>query len=72
MTDATSMAPDPALDLDEIDLSDPIFWARPWAEREGAFALLRAEAPIRFFEEREGDPEPLTGPEIEDLRGKLN
>jgi cytochrome P450 len=37
--------------LDEIDLSDIEFWARPPAEREGAFVTLREEAPIKFFEE---------------------
>jgi cytochrome P450 len=41
------------LTLDEIDLSDIEFWARPWAEREGAFALLRRERPLAFFEEPE-------------------
>ena len=46
------MIPHPVLGVDEIDLSDPIFWARPWAEREGAFATLRAERPISFQEER--------------------
>jgi cytochrome P450 len=32
--------------VDEIDLSDLEWWARPLAEREEAFALLRAERPI--------------------------
>ena len=41
------------LTLDEIDLSDIEFWARPWAEREGAFQLLRRERPLAFFEEPE-------------------
>jgi cytochrome P450 len=49
----TAMAPNAVLDVDEIDLSDPLFWARPWSEREGAFATLRAERPISFHEERE-------------------
>ncbi len=40
-----------ALRLDEIDLSDPTFWSRPWTERDAAFDLLRTEEPIRFFEE---------------------
>jgi cytochrome P450 len=39
--------------LDQIDLSDIEFWARPWADREAAFATLRAQDPIRFFEEPE-------------------
>ncbi|GAA3159359.1 cytochrome P450 [Planomonospora alba] len=37
--------------LAEIDLSDLAFWERPMAEREKAFALLRAQpAPLRFAE----------------------
>jgi cytochrome P450 len=47
--------------LDQIDLSDIEFWARPWAEREEAFAALRAQSPIRFFEEPEIPMLP-TGP----------
>src|SRR5664280_483475 len=46
-----SMNPRSVLSLDEIDLSDLAFWARPWAEREGAFALLRRERPLALFEE---------------------
>ena len=42
------------LSVDEIHLSDPAFWLRPLAEREGAFATLRRERPISFHEE----PEP--------------
>ncbi len=39
--------------LGDIDLSDlDGFWTRPMAEREAAFAVLRREDPIRFFEER--------------------
>jgi cytochrome P450 len=35
--------------LAEIDLSDRAFWERPTAEREAAFAVLRAQpAPLRF------------------------
>ena len=45
------MHPDSVLTLDEIDLSDLAFWERPWSEREGAFALLRAERPLGLFEE---------------------
>jgi cytochrome P450 len=37
--------------IDQIDLSDMEFWELPWAEREAAFALLRAERPLAFFEE---------------------
>jgi len=45
------MQPAEVLSLDEIDLSAPDFWARPWEEREGAFQLLRRERPISFHEE---------------------
>jgi len=45
------MEPSHALTLDEIDLSDPLFWARPLDEREGAFLTLREQDPIRFFDE---------------------
>ncbi|MFK7895973.1 MAG: cytochrome P450 [Myxococcota bacterium] len=40
------------LSVEEIDLSARPFWLRPMEEREGAFATLRAEAPIKFFKER--------------------
>ena len=51
------------LSVDEIDLSDPAFWARPLEEREGAFAMLRAEKPIAFMKEREIPDLPIpTGP----------
>jgi len=39
--------------VDSINLSDIEFWALPWAEREAAFAVLRRERPIAFFEELE-------------------
>jgi len=39
------------LGVDEIDLSPREFWLRPIEEREGAFATLRAERPVPFFEE---------------------
>ncbi|MGA8679322.1 MAG: cytochrome P450 [Acidimicrobiales bacterium] len=45
--------------LGEIDLSDVAFWERPYAEREGAFELLRRDDPIRFFAEHEEPPMPL-------------
>jgi len=45
------MEPKRSLALDEIDLSDPEFWSLPRDEREGAFATLRDEDPIRFFDE---------------------
>ena len=37
--------------VDDINLSDPAFWRRPWSEREDAFATLRRERPIAPFEE---------------------
>jgi cytochrome P450 len=37
--------------VDDIDLSTLEFWAAPWAEREAAFATLRRERPIAFFQE---------------------
>jgi len=45
--------PKQTLSVDEIDLSDIEFWARPWAEREGAFQVLRKERPFAFFTEPE-------------------
>jgi cytochrome P450 len=39
--------------LADINLSDEEFWTRPPEEREQAFATLRAEHPIPFFEEPE-------------------
>jgi methyl-branched lipid omega-hydroxylase len=41
------------LALDEIDLSDLEFWTLPPDVREGAFATLREQDPIRFFDEPE-------------------
>jgi cytochrome P450 len=46
------------LSVDQIDLSDPEFWLRPDEEREAAFATLRAERPIAFFEEPEFEQIP--------------
>lgn len=45
------MEPRATLTLDDIDLSDQEFWARPLDEREAAFATLRHERPLPFFEE---------------------
>ena len=57
------MVPDSVLGLDEIDLSDLAFWERPWSEREGAFALLRRERPLPFFEEPDmSEASPLAPP----------
>lgn len=41
------------MDVADIDLSDMGFWERPWTERDAAFAALRAQRPIAFFEEPE-------------------
>ena len=51
------MKPDRSKKLQDIELSNPEFWAAPLEEREGAFATLREEDPIRFFEEWEVPPE---------------
>ena len=45
------MQPDFSLSADEIDISPIEFWDRPIEQREGAFATLRREKPIPFFEE---------------------
>jgi cytochrome P450 len=46
------------LEVDEIDLSAPEFWARPDRERDAAFATLRSDRPISFFTEPEFDQIP--------------
>ncbi len=51
------MKPVRSLKLEQIELSDPEFWTAPLEEREGAFATLREEAPLRFFKEWEMPPE---------------
>lgn len=43
-------APDP---LDDIELSSWEFWRKPPEEREAAFARLRRQRPVAFFEEGE-------------------
>ena len=40
-----------SLTLDAIDLSDTNFWLESLEYREAAFALLRREAPVKFFAE---------------------
>jgi cytochrome P450 len=40
-----------SLSVDEINLTDQDFWGLPWAERDAAFATLRRERPIAFFDE---------------------
>ena len=42
--------------LENIDLSDIEFWAKPWNERNDAFATLRRENTIAYF------PEPIIDP----------
>jgi cytochrome P450 len=49
--------PNPVLTIDDIDLSDLAFWARPLDEREAAFEALRRQRPIAHFD----DPEPPPG-----------
>ena len=39
------------LNLNDIDLSDMDFWRRPWAERDAAFAMLRAQRPVVHFDD---------------------
>ena len=55
---ALTFEPRTDLAVDDIDLSDPEFWALPEEEREGAFALLRRERPISFHAERGYGPFP--------------
>src|SRR5579863_6817907 len=45
--------------MDDIELSDLAFWEKPWSVREAAFATLRAERPIAFFEDPEIDVETI-------------
>jgi cytochrome P450 len=45
----TAMLPD----VESINLSDLEFWAKPWEEREAAFAALRRDRPLAFFQEPE-------------------
>jgi cytochrome P450 len=42
--------------IDDIHFDDPLFWAKPIEEREGAFLLLRRERPMSFHEEFEPPP----------------
>jgi cytochrome P450 len=46
-----AVQPREVLSVDEIHLSDPLFWQRPLEEREGAFATLRRERPVSFHAE---------------------
>jgi methyl-branched lipid omega-hydroxylase len=54
-----AMTPVTKLPIEEIQLSDPEFWARPDEEREEAFARLRAERPISFQSEMEFQGQPI-------------
>lgn len=45
------MIPNPTLNVDDIQLTDPKFWGLPRDEREGAFATLRAERPLAWMKE---------------------
>ena len=48
-----------SLSLGEIDLSSSQFWLLSPEEREGAFATLRAEEPIKFFLEHDNPDVPI-------------
>lgn len=39
------------LTADQINLSDPGFWARSFGERDAAFRVLRDQRPVAFFDE---------------------
>lgn len=41
----------PAWTVDDINLSDLEFWKLPWPQREAAFAALRRDRPMPFYEE---------------------
>jgi cytochrome P450 len=47
------------LRLDDINLTDPAFWTTPLEVRQAAFATLRRERPIAFFEEPMFDGSPV-------------
>ena len=47
------------LSVDSINLSDFDFWSLPLDEREAAFATLRRERPLAFFEEPEIEGFPI-------------
>lgn len=52
------MTTTPFPSVDDVDLSDIGFWARPWSERDAGFAMLRREDPIRHFAEPVVEPFP--------------
>jgi cytochrome P450 len=45
--------------LDDINLTDPAFWTTPLEVRQAAFATLRRERPIAFFDEPMFDGNPV-------------
>ncbi|HAP74541.1 MAG TPA: cytochrome P450 [Acidimicrobiaceae bacterium] len=45
--------------LGSFDLSDPAFWTAPRDVREGAFATLRREQPVAWFDEWEFEGNPF-------------
>ena len=51
-TQTTPIAPE-QVPLEEVRLGDWDFWTKPHDWREGAFATLRREAPVKFFPEIE-------------------
>ncbi len=51
MATICQMTPETRIDPSTIDLSDVEFWREPWSYREAAFATLRREAPISFYDE---------------------
>lgn len=51
MATICQMTPLTRIDPSTIDLSDVEFWRQPWSYRESAFATLRAEAPISYYDE---------------------
>lgn len=56
--------PPPEVPLADIDLAQIEFWGLDGDYRDGAFATLRREAPIKFFEVPEFGgfpPAPVTG-----------
>ncbi len=61
----TATAPSAATTHGDIDLSARSFWAKPMAERDAAFAVLRRENPVPWSRPAESD---LLPPEL-NLRG---
>ena len=53
----------PSLRIEDINLSAMGFWAEPWEVRESAFARLRAEMPISYYDEPFFPDSPIAMPE---------